>query len=519
MIGGENGMEWKCSRCQTENKDTYICPKCGLDESKNYIRYASITILQEKDKIELRNNFKKSNILMSSSNIAEIFGKRINRKNVKSIQIFNHIPPVTESAWDVSESKDGSVLAWVMIDEDGWSHLYLAADGDIIANRNCAGLFCGYSELENIQGINYLKTDDVTDMGWMFAGCHNLLELDVSSFCTEKVINMSSMFFECFKLKTLNINNFELSNVTDMSWMFGHCSDLILSLSEECKKKLLEIPHIFETVTINFKLKNMHLENMDVKNESDEVGKNLNQVGDQKKKSNKLMACPDTMSVFGMKTKRDRIRFIHIQNTLDSVDELAWDVSADKDGSVMAWLVKDENGRDSLYLAADGNIIANENCSGLFNGYSELEDIEGMEFFRTDEVIDMSWMFASCYNLKKLNISIFNTKKVTNMKYLFAWCSSLSNIDISNFDTRNVTDMEGMFVGCVKMTMLNTDNLDTANVTNMRLMFNCCSSLKNINLDNLNIWNVTDMRDIFEKCDKLSKMEIVKFKLRPRKQR
>ena len=71
----------------------------------------------------------------------------------------------------------------------------------------------------------------------------------------------------------------------------------------------------------------------------------------------------------------------------------------------------------------------------------------------TNNVTDISYMFACCRELKTINISSFNTSKVINMSYLFGSSnyfhnSSLTSLDISNFDTSNVTNMEKMFIGC-----------------------------------------------------------------------
>ena len=70
-------MEWKCSRCQTKNSGTYICKECGFDESKDYVRYGSIIVLQEKDKADFKKSlFKGDNVLMACPDIEQVFGKK-----------------------------------------------------------------------------------------------------------------------------------------------------------------------------------------------------------------------------------------------------------------------------------------------------------------------------------------------------------------------------------------------------------------------------------------------------------
>ena len=91
---------------------------------------------------------------------------------------------------------------------------------------SCYAWFAEMQNLTSITGIKNLKTDEVTDMSWMFGRCHSLYSLDVSGFNTENVKNMRAMFYECYSLKSLDVSKFNTSNVTNMSYMFGRCSQL-----------------------------------------------------------------------------------------------------------------------------------------------------------------------------------------------------------------------------------------------------------------------------------------------------
>ena len=85
--------------------------------------------------------------------------------------------------------------------------------------RDCTGL-------NEITGLKYLNTAEVTDMSYMFWNCKNLSSLDLSNFNTTKVENMFGMFFYCENLSSLVISNFNTANVTDMSNMFYLCKNL-----------------------------------------------------------------------------------------------------------------------------------------------------------------------------------------------------------------------------------------------------------------------------------------------------
>ena len=78
--------------------------------------------------------------------------------------------------------------------------------------------------LTAIEGLQYLNTSEVKDMGGMFLDCSALTSLDLKSFNTENVTNMRGMFSNCSALTTLDLSDFNTSKVTDMGWMFSGCS-------------------------------------------------------------------------------------------------------------------------------------------------------------------------------------------------------------------------------------------------------------------------------------------------------
>ena len=80
--------------------------------------------------------------------------------------------------------------------------------------------------LQNIEGIQNLNTEKVTNMSMMFSGCEALTSLDVSNFNTQNVTNMIKMFHGCKALKSLDLSNFNTQNVTNMSMMFEGCYHL-----------------------------------------------------------------------------------------------------------------------------------------------------------------------------------------------------------------------------------------------------------------------------------------------------
>ena len=87
----------------------------------------------------------------------------------------------------------------------------------------CAYWFGSCKKLKNIEGIEFLNTEEVKNMGGMFYECICLENLDLSKFDTKKVTYMRNMFYNCQKLKTLDLSSFETDMVTNMESMFYNC--------------------------------------------------------------------------------------------------------------------------------------------------------------------------------------------------------------------------------------------------------------------------------------------------------
>ena len=129
--------------------------------------------------------------------------------------------------------------------------------------------------------------------------------------------------------------------------------------------------------------------------------------------------------------------------------------------------------------------------------------------WNTSNVTDMSWMFDECYILKSLDVSNWDTGKVTNMKAMFAECKELKSLDLRKWDTSNVTDMSWMFYYCncfENNFPLNSWN--TEKVTNMSGMFSHCMNVDNIELSEWNTSNVTDMSYMFCQCYALTSLDL-----------
>ena len=90
---------------------------------------------------------------------------------------------------------------------------------------SCYYWFCNCSNLTDIEGIENLNTENVTNMRGMFFNCPNLSSLDLTNFSTGNVTDMNAMFGYC-QLSSLDLTSFNTANVTNMYMMFISCQNL-----------------------------------------------------------------------------------------------------------------------------------------------------------------------------------------------------------------------------------------------------------------------------------------------------
>ena len=154
-----------------------------------------------------------------------------------------------------------------------------------------------------------------------------------------------------------------------------------------------------------------------------------------------------------------------------SKPEGAYDLNRD-------WYAISKNIKKVVFDASFANARPTS-CFMWFHGCSNLTTIEGIEYFNTENVTNMRYMFDLCKSLKSLDLTNFNTENVTDMYYMFAYCTSLESLDLTNFNTAKVTNMAGMFQSCYALkTIYASDKFVTDQVTESTCMFSDCLNLK-----------------------------------------
>ena len=324
---------------------------------------------------------------------------------------------------------------------------------------NCYAWFQDCLGLTDIEGIEYLNTENVTDMSSMFDHCSHSDPLDLTSFNTANVTDMSSMFKYC-DITSLDLTSFNTANVTDMSSMFEHCRNL--------KSIFVSDKFVTNQITNGDKMFN-DCTNLRGYNDSkiDHNYANCSQPGyfDPGFEYAMFDNATETLT-FSYKGFKP-VTYYYVLNA----------------GRVRPeWYSKKDKIKKVVFDASFANARP-KSCYWWFRECLNLTRIEGMENLNTEMVTTMACMFSHCEALTSLDVTNFNTANVTDMSLMFSSCTKLSSLNLYNFNTENVTNMLAMFSSCKNLaTIYTSEKFVTTKVDNLNhLMFRDDEQLKGAN--------------------------------------
>ena len=418
------------------------------------------------------------------------------------------------------------------------------------------------TKLETITGLEYLNTENVTDMGHMFYSCSSLTSLDVTHFNTANVTDMSYMFSDCSSLTSLDVTHFNTAKVTNMLAMFYSCSALtsldVTHFNTENVTKMYSMFYSCSSLT-SLDVRNFNTANVMNMNGMFSYSVALTSLYLTNFNTEKVTNMEDMFSgCKALTTIYASSKFVTTRVTKSSgmfnkceklKGEVVWkkDKATDKtyakieggyfsggiprvkyaDGTLTFFLTSKETlGENEYELNSGKNLpewvkkhifgitkvvfdtsFANArptSCYMWFYLCGNLNQVEGIKNLNTKEVTDMAGMFCKCRDLSSLDVSGFNTEKVTDMSEMFDECISLKLLDVAKFNTANVKSMSNMFYNCQNLASLNVTNFNTANVTNMQGMFSGCPALTTIYAsDKFVTTNVETGSNMFFNCIKL----------------
>ena len=350
----------------------------------------------------------------------------------------------------------------------------------------CNTWFSGCKNLTDIKGIEYLNTEKVTSMIYMFDGCTKLESLDVSNFNTAEVKSMTYMFYNCSTLTSLNLSNFNTAKVTDMSSMFEDCTKLAsLDLSNFNTEKVMYMSNMFYNCSA--------LTSLDLRKF------NTAKVTEM---SNMFYNCSALTTIYAS----DKFVTDLVTKSTDMFSGCKNLIGA------IGYDETNTNNKDYANLV-DGYFTP----EGGFHAYAEFDESTGTLTFRRGVSMptgayelnegrsNPKW-YDQKEKIKKVVFDAsFASARPTSCYYWFTGCSNLTTIEgIEYLNTEKVTDMICMFFHCSSLTSLDLSNFNTANVTDMGYMFNGCSALTTIYASNKFVTDlVTKSTDMFSGCDKL----------------
>ena len=351
--------------------------------------------------------------------------------------------------------------------------------------------FANLTKLKTITGLEYLNTEKVTNMSYMFFKCSSLTSLDVTHFNTAKVTNMNSMFDSCSSLTSLDVTYFNTANVTGMNNMFYSCSALTTIYASDN----------FVTDKVEYSY-NMFYDCTSLK------GTTLEYVA-SKTDHNYANCGTDGYFTPGC----GYAEFDNATGTLTFSykvvkPEGAYDLNVGI--TEPGWRTHKNEIKKVVFDTSFANARPTS-CYYWFYECKNLANIEGIENLNTEKVTNMELMFANCSTLTSLEVTKFNTANVTTLMSMFSDCSSLKSLDVTNFDTRNVTNMFYMFNNCSGLTSLDVTKFNTAKVRNMYSMFMNCSGLKSLDVTNFDTGNVISMAYMFYECSALTSLDLTNF--------
>ena len=274
------------------------------------------------------------------------------------------------------------------------------------SDHNMYHMFASNKKLAQIDGLEYIDTTGVTNMGGLFGWCNNLVAihtLDGKNWNTSSVTNMSWMFYNCEKLQTLDVSNFDTSKVTLMYDMFGRCKSLakIEGIENFDTSSVTDMSGMFGTCSNLTELDVSHFDTTNVTN----------------------------MSVMFSSCA-----------SLTELDVSNFDTTNVTNMSGMFSSCASLTELDVSHF--DTTNVTNMNV--MFSSCASLTELD-VSHFNTSKVTRMDSMFLECKNITAIKgLENFDTSKVTNMKYMFNYCNSLTTLDLSSFDLSSITDQTNL---------------------------------------------------------------------------
>ncbi len=389
---------------------------------------------------------------------------------------WRHTHELTGTIYSLPAAKE--VPAWAGSSSNpqtGIQHVVFDKSFDMHRPTSTRSWFEYCVNLQDVKGIEYLNTAEVTDMHGMVLGCTALRSLDVTNFNTENAISMTNMFTSCSSLESIDLNNFNTAKVTDMSGMFRECNSL---LTIYCNNDWKGDGTVGDVMMF---LGCLNLKGTNIKYDSKKIGIDMANPTRGYFTSKTVGA---EQVAYAVLTEADSTLTFYYDDLRITRSGTDYDMPAA--GEMPGWAGTLFSPQKKIKLVVFDKSFADyrpNSTMSWFNTCTKLQTIEGMQYLNTEKVTNMSGMFATCLSLTSIDVSNFNTANVTSMSSMFSLCQALTTLDVSNFNIANVTNMSRMFFNSQFLNTIycSDDWKEAGKVQSHDMMFLGCNNLKGNN--------------------------------------
>ena len=367
------------------------------------------------------------------------------------------------------------------------------AEQGVIAGQTASGLFCGLSNVTEIE-LNNLDVSKTRRFDNMFGGCRSLTTLDgISEWDLSQSSMLDSMFQRCTSLTSLEgLRKWNVYYGPSMELMFYQCTSLtsLEGLEEWETHWVLYMDSMFSGCT--------SLVSLEALSDWD--------VGDVIDMQFMFSNCSSLPSLEGLEKWSvkaiTRWMFSNCTNLM-SLDAIS---SWTPRNSTMNNMFQNCKSLTTLNALSEWDING-KNISYMFSGCSGLVSLEGISKWRVDRIKSMEHLFSGCSSLSSLEgISEWNISSATNLSNMFSDCSNLVSLDgLEKWDVSKVTNMSYMFKGCKKLVTNEPVAHWKVNNANASNMFQMCECLEKVDFKR---WSFSSVYSIFQGCSSLAEITV-----------
>ena len=200
--------------------------------------------------------------------------------------------------------------------------------------------------------------------------------------------------------------------------------------------------------------------------------------------------------------------YVEFSNTVIDTYDRIYDVSLAQDESILLYEIDSQN-KIIISNGLNTPIKANEDMSGMFKDATTITEIRNVDLLDLSECTSISEMFYGANRINSITgLSDLNTENIEDMSYLFAGMTRFRTIDLSDWDVSNVKDMSYMFNNSYISDFSSIEDWDTRNAENMNSMFSVTKQVTNLDLSGWDVSNVKDMASMFVSGRRLASINL-----------